>query len=331
MTKLLLFGTFVLFMQSYLSADASNIFLSKENANSFLQKKSRNRRSVYEGVWEECCLERCEYEEKREFVEENGYNNFYDAVCELSILEKRSCTCKAHAGYLYECGSYVCKDRACGCAGKKDPKKWEVIGVSYDTPRGSLKQRLLDTSTKDVDNLKGEIKIEPSYSYSATVAEGESFTHTVGTELSVGATFSAGVPLVAEAEISTTLSVKTEHEFGKTTSKSTTKTVTMPCPAPPKRYVICHGLVKMQEMSVPYTMTLKNKLFGCTCTSKGVYKNVKSTGFYVKAITYTSKPSGDEVEDEKLMEGRSQFVEDRSQFAEDGSQFGEDQSQLTVN
>ena len=66
-------------------------------------------------------------------------------------------------------------------------------------------------------------------------------------------------------------------------------------------------------------------------TSKGVYKYVNSTGFYVNAITYTSKPSGAEVEDAKLMEGRSQFVEYRSQFAEDGSQFVEDQSQLTVN
>ena len=77
-------------------------------------------------------------------------------------------------------------------------------------------------------------------------------------------------------------------------------------------------------MSVPYTMTLKNKHYGCTCTSKGVYKSVKHTNIDLEPKTYTSIPSGDQVKDAKL-------IDDQGQFAEGWSQFVEDQSQLTVN
>ena len=159
---------------------------------------------------------------------------------------------------------------------------------------------------------------------STTVTEEELFTHTVGTELSVAATFSTGVPLVAKAETTTTLTVNREHQFEKPTSKSETKTSTLPCTALPERYVICHGMVKVQKMSVPYTMTLKNKHYGCTCTSKGVYKSVKHTNIDLEPKTYTSIPSGDQVKDAKL-------IDDQGQFAEGWSQFVEDQSQLTVN
>ena len=328
MAKLLLFGTLVLFLQSYLSVDAYNIFLSKENANSFLQKKSRNRRSIKEGVFEECCWEDCVYEEKREFIEENEDNAFYDAVCELSSMEKKSCTCQTYGGTNYECGSYTCYGRACGCGGKKDSKQWEVINVSYDIARGSVNEQPVSANSKTVNNLDGETQAQVSFSFSTTVTEEESFTHTFGSELSVGATFSAGVPLVTEAEISTTLTVKSEHEFGKKTSKAVTRSATLTCSAPPHRYVVCDGIIKVKKLSVPYTMTLKNKHYGCTCTSKGIYKNVHHSSVYMKPSTYKSIPSGDEVEDVKLIEDRSQFMQDQSQLLED--QFVEDQS-IKVN
>lgn len=43
------------------------------------------------------------------------------------------------------------------------------------------------------------------------------------------------------------------------------------------------------------------------------------TNIYLKLLTYTSKPSEDEVEDAKLVEDQSQLVEDEGQFVEDKS------------
>ena len=292
------------------------MLLSNENANSFLQTKSRNRRALHEGLREECCYENCDFEERAEFSESYGWPAVGDALCEVSNVEKRSCTCKARAGYNYECGGYSCRDKPCKCEGTKDPKDWEVLGVSYDVARGSLSQHPLAASSKTVDNLQGETEVEPSFSVTTTVTEEEEFTHTIGSSLSVGASFSVGVPLVAEAEISTTLTLSSEHTFGKKTSKSESRTATLPCPAPAHRYVICHGMINVVKMSVPYTLTIKHKHYGCTCESKGVYENVHHTNIYLKPVTYTSKPSGDEVEDAKLVEDQSQFVKDTNEFTE---------------
>ena len=261
MMKLLSLGVLVLLVQPYVSTATSNILLSNVNANSFLQTKSRNKRGIHEGLREECCYENCDFEERAEFSETYGWPAVGDGLCEVSNVEKRSCTCKAKAGYNYECGGYSCRDKPCKCEGKKDPKDWEVLGVSYDIARGSLSEHPIAASSKTVDNLNGEVKVEPSFSVSKTVTEEESFSHTVGSSLSVGASFSVGVPVVAEAKITTTLTLSYEHTFGKTKSKSETRTATLPCPAPAHRYVICHGMVKAVKMSVPYTMKIKQTLW----------------------------------------------------------------------
>ena len=299
------------------------MLLSNEYANSFLQTKSRNRRGLHEGLREECCYENCDFEERAEFSETYGWPAVGDALCEVSNVEKRSCTCQAQAGYNYECGGYSCRNKPCKCEGTKDPKDWEVLGVSYDVARGSLSQHPLAASSKTVNNLQGEVQVQPSFSISTTVTEEEEFKHTVGASLSVGATFSVGVPVVGEAEISTSLTLSYEHTFGKKTSKSESRTATLPCPAPAHRYVVCDGMINVVKMSVPYTMTIKHKHYGCTCDTKGVYENVHHTNIYLKTKSYTSIPSGDEVEDAKLVQDQIQLVPNESQFVEHESQFSE--------
>ena len=300
MANFALVGILLYFLQSHVYANSANkipnIFLSKENANSFLQSKSRNRRSLREGLLEECCYENCDFEERAEFSESYGWERVGEGLCEVSNLEKRSCRCKARAGYYYECGGYSCRYEPCKCQGSKDPKWWEVINVSYDVKKGSLNQQAVAASSKTVDNLNGESQIEPSFSIQTTVTEEETFSHTVGAALTVGAKFSFGVPGIGEGEISTSLTVSTERTFGKKTSKSEARTATLPCPAPPHRYVQCEGVINVVRMNVPYTMTIKHKHFGCTCNTQGVYENVHHTNIYLKAHTYTSKPSGDETE-----------------------------------
>ena len=194
-----------------------------------------------------------------------------------------------------------------------------MLRFSYDIANGSLSKHPIAASSKIVYNLEGEVQAEPSFTISKTITESESLSHTAGSSLSVGASFSTGVPVVAEAKITTTLTLSYQHTFGKTKYKSETRAATLPCPAPAHRYVIYNGMKNTVKMSVLYTITLRHKYYGCTCESKGVYKNVHPTNIYLKLLTYTSKPSEDEVDDAKLVEDQSQLVEDEGQFVEDKS------------
>lgn len=280
-------------MQSYISADTSNILISNENANSFLQTKSRNRRGLRNGLREECCNENCYYEEIVEFREPYGWNAINDALCQVSMVEQRSCNCKGWP--IYGCGDQHCEDRLCNCEGTKNSKDWKVRNISYDIADGSVSAHSTTTSSKFVDNLEGEVQVEPSFTISKTVEEAEWFSHTAGSSLSFGATFSAGVPKMAQLKITNTLTVERQHTFGKIKYKIEKRAATFPCPAPAHRYVICEGKFNTVKMSVPYTMTLKHKHYGCFCESKGVYKNKHHTNIYLKSKSYTSKPSEDEV------------------------------------
>ena len=321
MTKLLSLGILSFLLQVYQSADtsktAANILLSNENANLFLQTKNRNRRGLHEGLREECCYENCFFEERAEFAESYSWDEVDDALCEVSNVEKRSCRCKAQAGYYYECGGSYCSTKPCQCSGTKDSDDWEVTGVDYDVASGSLSQHPIAAATKIVNNLNGEVEVEPTFSVSQEVTEEEYYEHTAGASLEIGATFDVGVPLVASAEISTTLTVSYEHTWGKTISKTETRSADLPCPAPAHRYVVCNAMVSAVKMSVPYTMTIKHKHYGCTCTSQGIYENVHHTSIYLEPNTYTSIPSGDEVKDVKPVEDEDQQVVDKTQLAED--------------
>ena len=299
-----------LLLQVYQSADSSktaaNILLSNENANSFLQTKNRNRRGLHEGLREECCYENCDFEERAEFAESYSWEKVYDAFCEVSNVEKRSCRCKAVAGYYYECGGSYCRSESCICAGTKDSDDWEVVGVDYDIAKGSLSQHPVVAATKIGNNLNGKFELKQTFSISEEVTEEEYYKHTAGASPEIGATFEVGVPVVASAEISTTLSGSYEHTWGKTTSKTKKISAKLTCPAPAHRYVVCDAIINTVKMSVPYTMTIKHKHYGCICRSKGTYENVHHTGIDLKQNTYTSIPSGDEANDVKSVEDQSQ-------------------------
>ena len=107
MTNLLSLGMLSFLLQAYQSPDtsktAANILLSNKNANSFLQTKNRNRIGLNEGLREECCYENCDFEERAEFAESYTWEKVDHALCLVSNFEKRSCRCKAQAGYYYEC------------------------------------------------------------------------------------------------------------------------------------------------------------------------------------------------------------------------------------
>jgi len=285
--KVLSIFAIFLFIQDNTKATKDDALLSKDVANSFLQRKSRSKRDITEGVSEECCDEQCTFEERAEFSESVGWPRVGEVLCYLNNVLKKSCRCQARTGYVYECGTGAnCRVKPCACQGTpKDDKAWEVVKMDYDIPRASLRQVPLSVSTQINNNLKGTASQNLDFTVTKAVTETKSFTHSVGTSISVGAKFKVSVPLIAETEISVTTTVSTDFTWGKETSVTEERSSTFSCAAPAGKYVICKGIITSVMADIPYTMTIRNKVYGCTCTSNGVYQAVHHT--HVKEITET--------------------------------------------
>ena len=204
-----------------------------------------------------------------------------------------------------------------------------MLNVSYNIPRGSVSLHPEVVISKTVDNLNGEATAEVSFSATKEVTEEESFTHTSGSSLTIGTTFSARVPVVEdllefEATASFSVTVSSEHTFGRKTTNTLSRTAVLQCRAPAHRYVRCKGMIKSVKMTVPYTMKIKNRHYGCKCTSYGVYKNLRYSNIYMKIYTYKSRPSGNETEDVNFMKDQSHLVQDQSHLVDAQSVVAED-------
>ena len=163
MFKLLPAGVLLYFLQCYVYVDTVDrgraLLLSKENANLFLQSKNRARWELSQKIREECCTdESCDFEDRAEMAESYGWDLLGDALCEVSHVEKRSCTCKARAGYYYDCGT-GCSTKPCKCEGEKDSKYWDVIDISYDIKKGSLDQKPVAAGSKKLTIFKAKLSL----------------------------------------------------------------------------------------------------------------------------------------------------------------------------
>ena len=153
--------------------------LSRQNANAFLQSKTRSRRSLREEVIEECCEETCDYKERSNLAGKDGsWEAFSDVLCEVSSLGRRSCKCKTKEGYMYDCGRREdCADKTCECdENTKDPNWWKVTNVTYDDSRSTLKRSVVTSSSHTADNLPSQIEVTLKFVFSTSLTESESFT-----------------------------------------------------------------------------------------------------------------------------------------------------------
>ena len=156
-----------------------------------------------------------------------------------------------------------------------------------------------------MNNLDGEDKVKESFSFTEEVTKEETFTHTVGASLEIGATFDIGVPRVWSGKILTALTPPYKHSFGKTISRTQSSSAIFTCTATAHRYAVCEAFMNFVTVSVPYTMTIKHNDYGCTCKSQGIYKSVYREGFYMEVTSYTSIPSADEAKYVKSVENQS--------------------------
>jgi len=89
------------------------------------------------------------------------------------------------------------------------------------------------------DNRGGSIERVITRGFSETFAQTENWGNNVGAEITVGTSFSTGVPFIAEGEISMEVSASYEHEWGRETYREITYSTEVNCRAPPRTRVEC--------------------------------------------------------------------------------------------
>ena len=161
-----------------------------------------------------------------------------------------------------------------------------MIDIKYDISKGSLKEYAVADNYKTVDNLSNETLVTPVF-ISVPVSNQEMFSLTTRKSLKNGTNVTAGVPTVACSNISSTLTMPTEHTFGETNIKQEVKKAEVPFLVPPGKHVVREEMIDISEMQSLYIMTIKH--YKCSCTSSGVFKNVCYTKMHMKPVVYTSK------------------------------------------
>lgn len=84
----------------------------------------------------------------------------------------------------------------------------------------------------------------------------EMFSNTVGASITVGYSFTAGVPAVSSETISASLTASYSHTWGTMTGMTETFTATVPVLVPAHSTYMGITSIKMATYSIPFTATV---------------------------------------------------------------------------
>ena len=112
---------------------------------------------------------------------------------------------------------------------------------------------------------------------SISVTETQSFTHATGLPLTLGTEFNCGIPTLTGSTISVDGSVSYNFLYGKERSSTTIKEAKFICPAAAAKITTCIATLRMQQIDVPYTMTLHHNKKECKCIAEGIFHGKSAT------------------------------------------------------
>lgn len=156
-----------------------------------------------------------------------------------------------------------------------DSGTWTATDIVYDVE--SSKVIPVQPSTVGHKTIYNRGSTEESQSISVTegMSTSTSFSHSAGASVTVGATFSFGVPLVFEGEVSTEVSASYDFSYGTDRTVSKETTAEFSCTGAANKKSVCKVLLFKEKYDIPYTMTwTKNSEKVCKCETKGVFKEV---------------------------------------------------------
>ena len=166
----------------------------------------------------------------------------------------------------------------CSCMSGVQGGNWEFESIQYHI--GQSKIHLLpptEVGKKVIDNVGGSQIPSIEFTVSTSVTETQSFTHATGLSLTLGTEFNCGIPTLTGSTISVDGTVSYNFLYGKERSSTTIKEAKFTCPAAGGKITTCTTTLRMQQINVPYTMTLRHNKKECKCTAEGTFRGESAT------------------------------------------------------
>ena len=166
----------------------------------------------------------------------------------------------------------------CSCMDGVERENWEFESIQYHIEKN--KTHLLpptEVGKKIIDNLGGGQNPSTEFTVSISVTETQSFTHATGLSLTLGTEFNCGIPTLTGSTISVDGSVSYNFLYGKERSSTTIKEAKFICPAAAAKITTCIATLRMQQIDVPYTMTLHHNKKECKCIAEGIFHGKSAT------------------------------------------------------
>jgi len=166
--------------------------------------------------------------------------------------------------------------------GWTDPIPWNVYSIEFDLNRGRTAAMTPENLGEiRCNNINGSIERDCSRTEAATVAQTETYENNAEVSITMGTTFSAGVPFVADGEISTELSASYGHTWGTETYDEKEYRQNIECVSPPGILTVCKYVATKARMDVPYTMHL-TKPGGFHQSTAGIWHGISTFDAHIE-------------------------------------------------
>ncbi|KAL5249101.1 hypothetical protein ACHWQZ_G018063 [Mnemiopsis leidyi] len=155
--------------------------------------------------------------------------------------------------------------------------KWELEKVVYNLEESRLTKYTPEkVGEQHIDNTVGTTSQSTSFVVEETVTETSYFAHSADASVTVGTQFSAGVPYMADGEISIDVTASYGYSWGEEKSVQKKMAATYNCVAPAGKAVNCRALLHKARIEVPYTQVWKHKWKECSQEVSGSFKEVSA-------------------------------------------------------
>lgn len=229
-----------------------------------------------------------------EYVHSTDNINDPSAIFEFIRLEDGNFAMRASNGKFvsaYDLGGITslkaCKvviDKFCRFKIEEPYYKKQIVRVDYDLAKATIKDETpISAGSLHVENKSSEPSSSTvTYSFEKSV-EG-TWNNTVGTELTVATSFSAGVPFIADTKLEISVTASASHSWGGSEGKRTTFSGQVSTTVPPMKKGVLKAMVANATMVVPFsyrTKTWYNNGEIIEKNEKGSYVNLESYNIYV--------------------------------------------------
>jgi hypothetical protein len=164
----------------------------------------------------------------------------------------------------------------------------DMIDIHFDVKNAVIEStRPRSIFGQESENTTAVVQT-PLIEINKTTEQQSTFESEFGMEIGVSATFSTGVPLVAEAEVEISTKVHTNLKWGITSTESQTWKTSVPLTVPPGETYKVTATVNENVLKVPFQTTWKSPYTGKTIVTQGIFRGISSSDLKTSFFSVTN-------------------------------------------